>query len=82
MNDEGRELYRARAKGGNSIGKRNTFEKKTTQGIPFSQIDRMQNAKVNEEKEMIDRIHNLLNHFTVPVGMCRGRKKEINFKFN
>lgn len=68
MDDEKRDLYRARAKGGNSFGKRNTFEKRTSQGIPFSEIDRMRNAKMNEEKHMIDRIHNLLSHFTVPVG--------------
>lgn len=70
MDDVKRDLYRARAKGGNSLGKRNAFEKRTTQGVPFSEIDRMRNAKVNEEKQMIDRIHNLLSHFTVPVGKC------------
>lgn len=73
MNDEGRELYRARAKGGNSVGRTVSFEKKTTQGIPISQVDRAHLAKVNEEKQMIDRIHNMLSHFTVPVGKCRRR---------
>lgn len=73
MNDEGRELYRARAKGGNPVGRKVSFEKKTTQGIPISQIDRAQNTKMNEEKQMVDRIHNMLSHFTVPVGKCRRR---------
>lgn len=71
MDDERRDLYRSRAKGGKSVIPRNNYEKRTTQGVPFSHIDRVQNAKVNEEKQMIDRIHNLLRNFTVPIGKCQ-----------
>lgn len=71
MGDEGRELYRARAKGGNAGGRKNTCEKRTTQGIAFSVVDRVQKARADEEKQMMDRINELLNQFTVPVGMYR-----------
>lgn len=72
MGDERQALYRARAKWGNSVrnqrGAGEQTERKTAQGVAISEVDRVINEKLNEEKQMINRINNLLNHFTVPAG--------------
>lgn len=67
LSEEMREYWRARARNGNESD--GIIERKSSQGIPFSVVDRSQTDKVNLETEMMDRIYDLLNHFSVPVGM-------------
>lgn len=73
MSGEERGLYGARAKGENAAKGKDSFV-------------RAQNAKMNEEMQMIGRLNNMLSRFTVPDGSCQLTKRyqlcstdQINF---